>query len=116
MYKVWEFLKVKGFYIALGTGIVAFVALIAIYSYKENTVSDENDSFLDLNQEAENLNDEVTKNEEIAKAEDDIQDEELYENDIPGEVQLVDFHIVHPLPQSYPYLLLTNLGLLFPLV
>lgn len=96
MNKVWDFLKVKGFYIALGTGIVAFVALVAIYSYRDKTSINDNDSILDLNQAAVDSKDKGEGNEKTAKLQNDgqndkqadKQDPELYENDVPGEVQM----------------------------
>ncbi|MDD6327469.1 MAG: M23 family metallopeptidase [Eubacteriales bacterium] len=51
MKQVWGFLKTKGFYIALGTGLLAFAGLMAMYDYKGNKESAmQNEQAIDLNQ------------------------------------------------------------------
>lgn len=50
MKQVVAFLKTKGFYIALGTGLVAFAGLMALYDYKGDRDSAKNEQAIDLNQ------------------------------------------------------------------
>lgn len=50
MKQVLSFLKTKGFYIALGTGLVAFAGLMALYDYKGGKESTKNEQAIDLNQ------------------------------------------------------------------
>lgn len=50
MKQVLGFLKTKGFYIALGTGLVAFAGLMAMYDYSGNKESAKNEQAIDLNQ------------------------------------------------------------------
>lgn len=50
MKQVFSFLKTKGFYIALGTGLVAFAGLMAMYDYKGGKDAGNNKQAIDLNQ------------------------------------------------------------------
>ena len=50
MKQVIAFLKTKGLYIALGTGLVAFAGLMALYDYKGGKESAKNEQAIDLNQ------------------------------------------------------------------
>lgn len=50
MKNVWNFFKGKGFYIVLGVGLVAFITLVSVYSYKRNVNSLDKNKGVDLNQ------------------------------------------------------------------
>lgn len=50
MRRIMEFLKSKGFYIALGTGIVAFAALMVVYNYSNTKNELTREQAIDLNQ------------------------------------------------------------------
>lgn len=56
MKQVITFLKTKGFYIALGVGLVAFAGLMAMYDYKGGKDSTQNKQAIDLNQPVESEN------------------------------------------------------------
>lgn len=53
MNKFRGFLKTKGFYVALGTGIVAFVAMLVVYNYSVTNEEIDSKSAIDLNQPVE---------------------------------------------------------------
>ncbi len=53
MNKFRGFLRTKGFYVALGTGIVAFVAMLVVYNYSVTNEDIESKSAIDLNQPVE---------------------------------------------------------------
>lgn len=68
MKQVLEVLKTKGFYIALGTGLVAFAGLMAMYDYKGNSKSKKNEQAIDLNQPVQS--EEVAMEDEGGKKQD----------------------------------------------
>lgn len=53
MNKFRGFLRTKGFYVALGTGIVAFVAMLVVYNYSVTNEEIDSKSAIDLNQPVE---------------------------------------------------------------
>ena len=53
MNKFRVFLRTKGFYVALGTGIVAFVAMLVVYNYSVTNEEIDSKSAIDLNQPVE---------------------------------------------------------------
>ena len=74
MNKVENFFRSKGFYIALGVGIVALIALITVYSYRNNRETLADKQAIDLDQPIKSDADEKTvvtnvepkKNEDVA--------------------------------------------------
>lgn len=70
MKRMWGMVKSKGFYIALGTGLLAFATLIAVYNY-QNTKDDlTKEQAIDLNQPVAN-EDELRKEDETQLANSD---------------------------------------------
>lgn len=53
MKNVWNFFRGKGFYIVLGVGLVAFITLVSVYSYKRNVDSLDKNNGVNLNQSAD---------------------------------------------------------------
>lgn len=53
MKRLTDFFKSKGFYIALGTGVLAFAGLLAVYSYDDTRKELLEEPAIDLNQPAE---------------------------------------------------------------
>ena len=45
-----EFLREKGFYVALGVGVIAFAGLIFLYDYKDSSEEISKEQAIDLNQ------------------------------------------------------------------
>ncbi len=65
MKRFTEFLKSKGFYIALGTGILAFAGLMIMYNYKNTKEHLLNEQAIDLNQPVVKDDDEDAQRAEI---------------------------------------------------
>ena len=53
MRRMWNFFKSKAFYLALGTGLVAFATLLAIYNYSDISKELTKEQSIDLNQPVE---------------------------------------------------------------
>ncbi len=53
MRRMWNFFKSKAFYLALGTGLVAFATLLAIYNYYDISKELTKEQSIDLNQPVE---------------------------------------------------------------
>ncbi len=70
MNKFRGFLRTKGFYVALSTGIVAFVAMLVVYNYSMTNEKIESKSAIDLNQPVESEEDVDTTDLEQVKEED----------------------------------------------
>ncbi len=70
MNKVWAFMKGKAFYFALGIGLIAFVALISVYSYKTNVDSLNAEKEVDLNEPASEMAETDEADGETAASED----------------------------------------------
>lgn len=67
MKQVFSFLKTKGFYIALGTGLVAFAGLMAMYDYKGGKDSSSNKQAIDLNQPVQSEDVAIEEEEEASQ-------------------------------------------------
>ncbi len=68
MKKLANFIQAKGFYLALGVGIIAFAGLIFLYDYEENETITNSEQIIDLNEPAtdEDTNNNVSDNDHIA--------------------------------------------------
>lgn len=62
MRRMWNFFKSKAFYLALGTGLVAFATLLAIYNYSDISKELTKEQSIDLNQPVEMDEDADEKN------------------------------------------------------
>lgn len=60
MNKIKEFFRSKAFYIAFGTGILAFSGLLMVYNYSDNRQGLKKEQAIDLNQPAEVTQEEFT--------------------------------------------------------
>lgn len=83
MRRIMEFLKSKGFYIALGTGIVAFAALMVVYNYTNTKDNLTREQAIDLNQPVQQ---EDTQDADQQSANNDLEaaDKQAEETDMAG--------------------------------
>lgn len=77
MKRFLEYLRVKGFYVALGVGIVAFAGLIYLYDYKKGNEDISEEQVIDLNKSK--LPEDKDKNEKVASDDDKKKNDDVVE-------------------------------------
>lgn len=90
MKNVWNFFRGKGFYIVLGVGLVAFITLVSVYSYKRNVDSLDKNNGVNLNQsadadETDTSKEKTTENSIKAENNTEKKEEEVNKTETPSE-------------------------------